>query len=407
MKAYACTLLPLFLFLSGCGEMNDGSGLPGKVMGSTAGVYPRADCSDDEWEPNDGYVDATYLTLVDDETLTICGNHDYYLMDLKAGQTLKVSIGFYHEYGDLDLAIEATDGSWLASSQSTDDDESVSYTASEDIEVLVFVHGYAYAENRYRLSHRVIESAAGCPDDDYEPNDSRDQAATVAHQAFEEVVVCPGNDDWFAFDLGLGGLLSFSLINPDGKPEFEFFGPGETTPWPVEQSLNKWGDLTYYLQATVPGRYLARNWVHGQQVQYYLLADIKDPGQVREDLDPMCGDLFEGTRHLEGVGGRLYFIQVRECSYAWSDMYLHAQLTQPAGVDYHLMIRDYHYDILASPQDDWAAGRRVETATVSFDGGLGTNTKYYYLFIRYVGHEEGADLASPWSLELRGGSEGW
>jgi hypothetical protein len=91
-------------------------------------------CVDDGYEDNDTCQDAAPITPGTYPGLRVCsGDEDWFAVDLKAGDTITATILFSHELGDLDLFLHDKNcGGYLKYSNSSTDDESLSYTAAAD-----------------------------------------------------------------------------------------------------------------------------------------------------------------------------------------------------------------------------------------------------------------------------------
>lgn len=117
--------------------------------------------ADDPFEPNDARADAARLHPPADVPATACGaDEDWYRISVSAGCTLDVVATFSHDDGDLDLQLRNASDTILASSQSSDDDEELSYEATSA--TTTYLRVFVYQGNgtpRYRLA--VTES---CPD---------------------------------------------------------------------------------------------------------------------------------------------------------------------------------------------------------------------------------------------------
>lgn len=121
---------------------------------------PPASCTDDAQEPNDSQNSAAAL----DEgayDLEVCGagDDDWYSIDLTAGETVEITMSFTHAQGDLDMELFQGNTS-LGVSESVDNVESLTYTATSATTVDLQVYGYNDAENSYSLD---IDLRGGTP----------------------------------------------------------------------------------------------------------------------------------------------------------------------------------------------------------------------------------------------------
>ena len=117
---------------------------------------------DDAAEPNDTHLTATDWTRDEGaRSLYACiANEDWFMVALDAGEMVRVDAAFSHAASDIDIHLFApgdpTHDAPVASGDSTDDDETLSYVASDAGTYLLLVHGYDNRESPYDLSVRVM-----------------------------------------------------------------------------------------------------------------------------------------------------------------------------------------------------------------------------------------------------------
>jgi hypothetical protein len=111
-----------------------------------------AACVDDRFEENDDEATATPLDPGFYEDLSVCSTSgDWYAVEVRAGEVMRVEISFDHASGDLDM--DVYDGTMLMDwGSSVTDDEFVEIVASVDTTLFVHVYGYLGADNGYDLS---------------------------------------------------------------------------------------------------------------------------------------------------------------------------------------------------------------------------------------------------------------
>ena len=126
----------------------------------------------DRFESNDSFATATYLGGGDrNETgLTIHnpGGDDFYQWVASNNGTLTVDTLFRYAIGDLDLFLYDANQTLLSISNSSDDNEHLSYTVTAGQRYYIRVHGFNTAVNGYTLQ---IDGPDLAPDR-FEPNDS-------------------------------------------------------------------------------------------------------------------------------------------------------------------------------------------------------------------------------------------
>ncbi len=174
----------------------------------------QSDCIDDDLEPNDTADESYPLDAGNQPALVICpDDDDWYDLAVPADQGLSVTIGFNHDEGDLDLALYRLDDleQPLAVSAGISDSETVVAPAGEAAFYLVRVFGYAGAANVYELTVDYV-AAGDCLDDGLEENDSLEAAKFVLDGVYEDLVICPDDDDWYVNYMFAGEDLAVDVL---------------------------------------------------------------------------------------------------------------------------------------------------------------------------------------------------
>ncbi len=211
-------------------------------------------CVDDDLAPNQSPEDATSIEVGQTiENLFICPEaNDFFTVEAEAGQQIAVSIFFSHADGDLDLAVFRPDDAAFENpvgvSESTDDDESVSFEAPIAGAYVIVVVGFDGSSAPYSIAANqgcVID--AECPDDlycnridqacrpyvepdcggdgDLDPNgsDSRAQSLDPADSPieFDNLATCLDDIDFFVIELDNGDSLS---VTTEVSTTFAYLG---------------------------------------------------------------------------------------------------------------------------------------------------------------------------------------
>lgn len=114
-------------------------------------VSPR--CAPDVAEPNNFSFEAFSAADAEGESLTLCADVDWYAFTAPRAGTFTASIQFTHAAGDLDLyAYRNPAAAPLAVSDSIDDDESVTFTATSGETIWLYVEAFQNDVNTYTLS---------------------------------------------------------------------------------------------------------------------------------------------------------------------------------------------------------------------------------------------------------------
>jgi len=120
-----------------------------------ATVQSSDDCLDKDEEPNNSSSTAKDLPgLGDIPGWEICypGDVDLYGLTIGAGVQASVTIRFFHNNGDLELALLGPDGGVIATSRSEDDNELVQATVTKEARYLIAIWGFGEATNTYDIN---------------------------------------------------------------------------------------------------------------------------------------------------------------------------------------------------------------------------------------------------------------
>ncbi len=194
-------------------------------------------CERDAFEPNGspheaGGFEAVAAPVEDGEyeDLRACrGDDDWYAITLGEGQHLEVSIEFDARAGDLDLALYEPDGETLVFEstglQSTERATLPRARVAGDYLARVYLSGadQVNVENRYSMQVEISDDA-GCEDDPFEPNGDAVNARVLPAER-NDLVLCPGDEDWFAFNLAAGNVVRFTVNAAGGAVEMTLFDP--------------------------------------------------------------------------------------------------------------------------------------------------------------------------------------
>jgi hypothetical protein len=179
-----------------------------------AGVDP---CVDDGFEENDTRATAAPIDPGSYLDLWVCptDTNDFYAVTLGAGDELSLDLFFTHAEGDIDVEVQTSAGTVVASGSSADDDESVTYTAAVAgtyyIRVYLFADAGTTPGNVYDMDIGVVHSDP-CANDGYEENDTRATASPIVAGSYPDLWVCPTDvDDYFQIDLARGNTINIDL----------------------------------------------------------------------------------------------------------------------------------------------------------------------------------------------------
>jgi PKD repeat protein len=219
-------------------------------------------CNSDQFEPNGSPFEmnginqnATQVTSgTYDQLYTCIGDDDWYRIRVEANQALSAAIVFNTNDGDLDLALYAADGTTLI-------ERSAGLQGQEIVDVLRNLQAQDYLlrvylnandQNNTSTPYRLVVTvgaSAVCQDDVNEPNGDFNSALPLA-DGRQELIMCPGDEDWFAFNLPAGNTFSVQLVTGVGNVTMALFDP--------DQQLIAQSDRRIVHEAVFNGSYLLR-----------------------------------------------------------------------------------------------------------------------------------------------------
>lgn len=257
-------LYPIRVILDAGGALAEGSE-DDNVGRGVLRVDAEQACQADPFEPNGSPVgggvvqQAALIGEGEYADLVACdGDDDWYAVELVENQRLAANIAFSSASGDLEMELYDTD-------QMTRLDSSTGLQNTEDVALpRAPVAGRYYVRvflapgdnvnvaNRYSLEIDIGD-ANECADDDYPNNGDRMRAALLP-DGRHDLVLCPGDEDWFRFAIAAGNTVSFRLAAGDAGAQITLFDPQgaeiETEPQRIVYTAARNGE--YALRVTQP-----------------------------------------------------------------------------------------------------------------------------------------------------------
>lgn len=222
-------------------------------------------CADDSFEENDAASSAASIAPQTFEDLVVCpGDPDFFKIRAERGERIAVTATFTQADGDLDLTIIAPDGETVLARGLTDTDNEDAQTPMLEVsgDYIIAVAGVdPAAGNTYDLTVTKEDAPVvnNCEDDNFEDNDSRDQTTTLAPGLIDSLVVCPGDEDWYAVGLNAGDDISVEIdfTHADGDLDLVLYQP--ENPEPIAASRTRTdGEVVGFTDVPVSGVYLVR-----------------------------------------------------------------------------------------------------------------------------------------------------
>jgi hypothetical protein len=172
---------------------------------------PPPMCAADRLEENDAQSAARAVAApVTEAGLTLCtGDDDFYAVTLTPGDQLGVTLTFTHAEGDVDLRLLSSTGANLASSVTTQDRESLTYTAFTPETVAVRAYLYRDQGSTPGTTYTLATTrAVVCPADRYEPNDDQLDQVSIVAGTFTGLSLCAADADHFVVRLARNQRLT-------------------------------------------------------------------------------------------------------------------------------------------------------------------------------------------------------
>jgi hypothetical protein len=243
--------------------VSDTGALPGNPYTLSISL-PPVPCAYDSNEPDDDFTLSNPLTPDGAAGLSVCPtDSDWFVINTGPADSFTVDVLFSHPEGDVDITLYDAQVAVLETSDSTDNNEQVSFTATGPTTLLLEVYLAQDAGlidgNPYSIE--VTGLSEICLPDTLET----DNEIALANVAFDEDVFtgstsCPADNDFFAIDLANGDALEVlaSFDNAEGDIDLNLYDPSTvylTSAFSVtDDELLTWTantDGTHYLEVVL------------------------------------------------------------------------------------------------------------------------------------------------------------
>jgi hypothetical protein len=118
-------------------------------------------CQSDSFEPNDDSSQSKPALSANGQQLNLCGGSDYFVIEANEGQTIRASISFNNDLGDVDLKLYSSmlddmgQMGQVASSSGVGDEEMIEYIVMTSGQYFLHVYGFRDVYNEYTLNASV------------------------------------------------------------------------------------------------------------------------------------------------------------------------------------------------------------------------------------------------------------
>ncbi len=267
----------------------------------SAPLQAQGGCPDDPYEPNDSASQAPNLPAGTYPNLYVCpNNQDWFRISLPAYTVVDVSITFDNSQGDLDLYLMDKSGQRaLTQSTSTNADvEHLTYTTTTSTTAYILVLGYNGASNAYTLTYTTRAS-----DDPYEPNDNPAEAPYLTSGTYPNLMLVPGNADFFAVNLPARSVITVTAQFQNSKGDIDLWLTNRrgNTLRSSTHSDTDWEKVVYPTSKADLAYIYLRSYGHATN-EYTLTIDIAvhwpcqedslAPNQTSADAAPIHGDVY-------------------------------------------------------------------------------------------------------------------
>ena len=256
-------------------------------------------CDPDQFEPNNAYPEAQPIEInTSYSNMTSCvGDTDWYSFPVANGQLIEATIAFVHEDNDMGVRLYRLEEDGTVTSMTgadtLTDNERIIYRPYE---------GATYLLNVYRTrgtqvasySMEVAISGDACEPDPMEPNDSFYEALEAEYLEpgeYEDLTICVGETDWYAFEMDNGEQLS-ARIDFDENIDLgmNLYRLSEDGTYYISQGGSNAIERNYEIivfRAIIGGTYLLYTYrTRGTQVANYSMSvDIAGDGCVMDEYE--------------------------------------------------------------------------------------------------------------------------
>ena len=275
------------------------------------------ECQGDNFEPNNELGAAAEVGEGFFEGLTLCeGDEDWYALELQAGDGVDLRVNFSHAAGNIDVELYSPAERRIAAASSGNNDErlfSENLPLSGTYRLRVFSNDVI--ENNYDLGVTIdTTNRPTCEDDNFEDNDTPEAASSVVPGTFDELVVCPGDTDFFKVRLERGETLDAALTfaHADGDLDLQILSPDAQTVL-AESRTSDDNEQATTDPVEVGGDYLVR--IRGAQPalgnSFSMVLtigaapdpcedDTLEPNDQRDEATSVAPDLIDGLRICPG-----------------------------------------------------------------------------------------------------------
>ncbi len=183
----------------------------------TLAVYPNGwggGCKDDPKEPNDVIGQPAVIDPGVTYDLRWCiggSSTDWYKLDVEPGAILGIELLHDERHGDLAVSLHDAAGAQLYPLAGEKPAQHIGFTPQTSpvfIKVDLPPGGKA-GDQTYGLM--VDRTFGGCPNDEFEPNDTLDDAVLVGSNQVFTTVICPADRDWLKVSAQAGQTIELTL----------------------------------------------------------------------------------------------------------------------------------------------------------------------------------------------------
>ncbi len=184
-------------------------------------------CQDDGYEPNDSHREATPIANGRLDKLVLCNpDQDWFVFQAAAGDQAEIDV-FTNKQISLSIRhSEITTPLFSGTGQGDPWHIDLSQcTWGGDYWIQVTAQDYQETLS-YSLQFDLEHTTSSCRDDSLEENDSLIRARMVEAIAYENLILCPGDPDWYKLALNQGESLEIEVSsNSDTSIGFSVFSP--------------------------------------------------------------------------------------------------------------------------------------------------------------------------------------
>lgn len=238
----------------------------------------ESSCLEDSHEPNDSFTGSEFLDPGSYGDLRLCGdNHDWFLFAVLSPE-VAITVD---SYGSNSTVTEIVNNSGQKVQQAATGSFTANITAQMLPSGMVGLHIYSESGQPATYAVSVVPQSQSCQGDELEPNDTPAKAVLVGEGEFNDLTVCPGDQDYFRLEIPSGTTLSALVDHSVAQGDLDLFLLGSDGNTVLSQAQTSTDDEV--LSSSIPQggtHYLRVQGFNGSAAGYNLVVTYDKQSEV-------------------------------------------------------------------------------------------------------------------------------